>query len=118
MTKPKTIDAYLADLPADKRAALQKLRAHIRAAVPEADECISYGVPAFRLNGRFLFAFGATTRHCAFYPGAVVDDYKDELSEYSTSKGTIRFQPDHPLPKALVRKLVEAQIARKATGQQ
>ncbi len=110
--KPKTIDEYLAALNADQRAALKKLRKTIRAAAPKAEECISYQLPAFRLNG-MLVAFGATANHCAFYPmsSATVEAYKDELKEYDTSKGTIRFQPSKPLPAALVRKLVKARIA-------
>jgi len=59
-----------------------------------------------------LVWFGATTNHCAFYPGGLVQDFKDELERFETSKGTIRFQPDHPLPTALVRKLVKARIAK------
>jgi len=118
MTSPKmsqaaTIDEYLAPLPADQRAALEWLRRQIKAAAPGAEECISYGVPAFRLDGRMIVSFGAAAKHCAFYPGAVVEQYKRELSGYSTSKGTVRFQPDHPLPAALVRKLVKVQIARR-----
>ena len=110
--KPKTIDEYLAALSDDKRAALEKLRKAIRAAAPKAEECISYGVPAFRLNGRFLLAFGAAANHCAFYPGgSPVAAHKALLEAYDTSKGTIRFQADKPLPAALVRKLVKARIA-------
>jgi uncharacterized protein YdhG (YjbR/CyaY superfamily) len=114
-TKAKTIDAYLGALSDDKRAALQKLRKTIRAAAPKAEECISYGVPAFRLNG-LLVAFGATAKHCAFFPmsSSTVAAHKDELEDYDTSRGTIRFQPDHPLPAALVRKLVKARIAENA----
>ena len=110
--KPKTIDQYLAALSDDKRAALDKLRKTIRAAAPKAEECISYQIPAFRLDGRLLVAFGASANHCAFYPGSSpVEAHKDELKDYDTSKGTIRFQPDKPLPVALVRKLVKARIA-------
>ena len=110
--KFQTIDAYLAALGADKRAALEKLRKCIRAAAPKAEECISYQVPAFRLGGRMLVAFGAAANHCSFYPGAFpIDACVEELKAYDTSKGTIRFQPDRPLPAALVRKLVKARIA-------
>ena len=112
--KPKTIDEYLAALSDDKRAALEKLRKTIRAAAPKAEECISYQLPAFRLDGRMLVWFGASANHCSFYPGAVVEAHKDELKEYDTSKGTIRFQADNPLPATLVRKLVKARIAKNA----
>ena len=114
---PKTIDEYLAPLSGEKRAALEKLRKAVRAAAPGAEECISYQVPAFRLGGRMLVAFGAATGHCAFYPGAhPVEVHKDELEGYDTSKGTIRFPPDNPLPAALVRKLVKTRIAEYAAG--
>ena len=110
--KPKTIDEYLAALSEDKRAALEKLRKTIRAAAPKAEECISYQLAAFRQNG-MLVAFGATANHCAFYlmSSTTVEAHKDELKDYDTSKGTIRFQADKPLPVALVRKLVKARIA-------
>ncbi len=115
-----TIDEYLAALPDDKRAALQRLRKTIQAAVPRAEECISYRLPAFRLDGRMVIWFGAMSNHCGFYPGAVVEEFKDELAGYKTSKGTIRFQPDKPLPVDLVRKLLKARIAavqRNSAGQ-
>jgi uncharacterized protein YdhG (YjbR/CyaY superfamily) len=113
--KPATIDEYLAALPAAQRVALEKLRKTIRAAAPKAEECISYGIPAFRLN-RMLVGFGAAAKHCAFYPmsSATVAAHKEELKGFDTSKGTIRFQPEHPLPAALVRKLVKARIAENA----
>jgi uncharacterized protein YdhG (YjbR/CyaY superfamily) len=79
-------------------------------AAPKAEECISYQLPAFRLNGKFLVAYGAATNHCAFYPGSTVKALKDELKSYDTSKGTIRFSADKPLPAALVRKVVRLRI--------
>ena len=111
--KPKTFDDYLAAVSADKRAALEKLRKTIRAVAPKAEECISYGLAAFRLDGKLLVALGASAKHCAFYPGSgsTVAAHKDDLQNYDTSKGTIRFQADKPLPVALVRKLVKARIA-------
>ena len=111
-----TIDEYLAPLPADKRAALQWLRRQIKAAAPDAEECISYGIPAFRLDGQLLVHFGAAAKHCAFYPGAIVDHFAEELAGYDTSKGTIRFPPDAPLPANLIRTIVRAQIAHRATA--
>jgi uncharacterized protein YdhG (YjbR/CyaY superfamily) len=115
MTKVKTVDEYLARVSDDKRAALQKLRKTIKAAAPRAEECISYQLPAYRLNG-MLVAFGATASHCAFYPmsASTVAAHREELKDYDTSKGTIRFQPDNPLPASLVRKLVKARIAENA----
>jgi uncharacterized protein YdhG (YjbR/CyaY superfamily) len=112
---PTTIDEYLSAFSGDTRAALERLRKTIRAAAPRAEECISYQLPAFRLDGKMLVCFGGTANHCAFYPGAVVEAFKDELEDYHTSKGTVRFQPDHPLPATLIRKLVKARIAKIAT---
>ena len=112
-TKPKTHDDYLAAVTEEKRGALQKLRRAIKAAAPKAEECISYQIPAFRLNRKFLVAYGAATNHCAFYPGSTVNALKDELKGYNTSKGTIRFPADKPLPTALVRKLVRLRIEEK-----
>ncbi|HXT32005.1 MAG TPA: DUF1801 domain-containing protein [Vicinamibacterales bacterium] len=109
--KPKTIDDYLAPLDADQRGALEKLRKTIRAAAPGVEECISYGMPGFRYDGRMLVWFGAAASHCAFYPGGVVPAYEKELKDFETSKGTIRFQPDHALPAALIRKIVKERIA-------
>lgn len=114
--KLRTIDEYLAALSGDKRAALQKLRSTIRAAAPGVEECISYQLAAFRLDGRMLVALGATPKHCAFYlmSSSTAEAHKDDLKGYDTSKGTIRFQADGPLPAALVRKLVKARIAENA----
>jgi uncharacterized protein YdhG (YjbR/CyaY superfamily) len=114
--KPTTIDEYLAVLSKDKRTALEKLRQAIKAMAPKAEECISYGLPAFRLDGRPLVAFGATKNHCAFYPmsSLTVKTHQDKLKGCDTSKGTIRFQADRPLPITLVRKLVKARIAENA----
>lgn len=108
----KTFNSYLAALPPTQRAALQKLRRDIRAAAPGVEECISYGVPAFRLNGRFLVAMAAAANHLSFYPGSALQAFKMDLRRYDTSKGTIRFQPGKPLPGTLVRKLVKARMAK------
>lgn len=111
--KPETHEEYLAALSEEKRAALEQLRETIRAAAPGAEERISYGIPAFRLDDRMLVGYGATAKHCAFYlmSSSTVEAFKDDLRGYDTSKGTIRFQADEPLPADLVQKLVEARIA-------
>jgi uncharacterized protein YdhG (YjbR/CyaY superfamily) len=110
--KFENIDEYLAALSEDKRAALQKLRTAIKAAAPKAEECISYQIPAFRQR-RMLVGFGAGAKHCALYlmSARTVKDHEDELKKYDTSKGTIRFPPNKPLPASLVRKLVKARLA-------
>jgi len=114
MKKTLSIDTYLAALDADKRAALKKLRRDVKAAAPAAEECISYGLPAFKLHGRMLAWFGAARNHCSFYPGAYpIAACKQDLKAFATSKGTIRFQPDHSLSSALVRRLVKARIAER-----
>jgi len=108
-----TIDAYLEGVEPEKRAALEKLRKTIRAVVPNAEECISYGMPAFRLKGKALVAFAAAERHCSFFPmsGTTVERFRDELRGFDTSKGTIRFRPEKPIPAALVRRLVKSRVA-------
>ncbi|HUI31964.1 MAG TPA: DUF1801 domain-containing protein [Candidatus Acidoferrales bacterium] len=107
----KTVDGYLGALDEDKRIALEKLRKIIKGVAPGAEECISYQMPAFRMEGRVLLWFGAGANHCAFYPGGIVEQYKSELKDYKTSKGTIQFQPDKPIPTLLVKKIVKARIA-------
>lgn len=111
---PESTDSYLAALSVDKRRALEKLRKDIKAAAPKAEECISYRVPGFRLDGRLLVSYAASAKHCAFYPGSIVQQFKTELKGYDTEKGTIRFAPDEPLPGALVRKIVKARIKQRA----
>jgi uncharacterized protein YdhG (YjbR/CyaY superfamily) len=113
-TTPRTVDEYLALVDPVKRAALQKLRKTIRAVMPKAEECISYGMPGFRLDGRMVVWFAAATRHCAFYPGGIVRVFERELSGFGTSKGTIRFGPEQPLPAGLIRKIVKARMAQNA----
>ena len=113
--KPQTIDEYLATLSKEKRTALEKLRKDIKSAAPRAEECISYQLPGFRLDGRMLASFGAWTDHCAFYPGAFpIEANKKDLKAYKTSKGTIQFPAEKPLPATLVRKLIKSRIAERA----
>lgn len=107
-----TVDEYLAALPPEKRSALERLRARIRALVPDASEAMSYGTPAFRLDGRYFLGFGATRDRCSFYTGrAPLDACAGELRAYRTWKGTLNFDADAPLPDELVTKLVEARLA-------
>jgi len=86
---------------------------------PRAEECISYQLPAFRLDGKVLVLFGAMAKHCSFFPGSGtgVEAHKGDLKGYSTSKGTIRFDADKPLPASLVRKIVKYRIAENAAQQ-
>ena len=111
--RPLTIDEYLAGQSAECREALLKVRRAIRAVAPEAEECISYGMPAFRLNGKLIAGFRAAASHCSFHPmsGATVATLRAELAKYDTSPGTVRFPARAPLPATLVRKLVKARMA-------
>jgi uncharacterized protein YdhG (YjbR/CyaY superfamily) len=115
--KPRTIDEYLAGVSADQRIVLDKLRKTIHPVEPKFEECISYGIPAFRLNGRSLVFFGAWANHCSFYPGSstTLKSFRNDLKSFQISKGTVRFSPDNPLPLALVKKLVKARISEKRT---
>src|SRR5216117_403720 len=110
---PRNVDEYLAGVADPARSTLNKMRAAIRSAVPrEATETISYGMPAFKHNGVLVW-FAAFSKHCSFFPTAsVIEAFKHELKGYSTSKGTIQFPTDKPLPAALVKKLVKARIAQ------
>lgn len=117
--RPTTHDQYLAAVPEDKRTALEKLRQAIRSAVPKAEECMSYQLPAFRLGGKVLVLYGAAAKHCSFFPGSgtAVQAHTGDLAGFSTSKGTIRFDPARPLPAALIRKIVKYRIAEDAAQQ-
>jgi uncharacterized protein YdhG (YjbR/CyaY superfamily) len=111
---PKNVDDYLAGVSEPARSTLNKIRAAIRSAVPpEATEAISYGIPTFKYNGPLVW-FAAFANHCSLFPTAsVIEAFKNELKGFSTSKGTIHFPTDKPLPTALVRKLVKARVAQK-----
>ncbi|HKT08745.1 MAG TPA: DUF1801 domain-containing protein [Gemmatimonadaceae bacterium] len=112
--KPTTIDEYLSRLTAAQRAVLSHLRTVIRAAAPDAEECISYDMPTYRLDGRMLLSFAAATKHCALHIGAhPLAVHARELERYDTTKGAVRFPPSQPLPDALVRKLVKTRIAER-----
>jgi uncharacterized protein YdhG (YjbR/CyaY superfamily) len=110
---PKNVDEYLARIPEPARSTLGKIRATIRSAAPaEATETISYGIPAFKYKGVLVW-FAAFSDHCSLFPtGAVIEAFKNELTSYSTSKGTIQFPTDKPLPAALVKKMVKARVAQ------
>jgi uncharacterized protein YdhG (YjbR/CyaY superfamily) len=107
-----TIEEYLAGVADDKRAALERLRAQIRAAAPDAIEVMSYGLPTFKLDGRWFVAFGATKEYCSFYTGrSPILAHAEELKGYRLWKGTINFRADDPLPEELVTKLLRVRIA-------
>jgi uncharacterized protein YdhG (YjbR/CyaY superfamily) len=112
-TTAKTVDEYLAGIPEPARTTLNRIRAAIRSAAPtEATETISYGIPAIKYNGVLLW-FAAFSDHCSLFPTAsVIEKFKSDLKRYSTSKGTIQFPTDKPLPAALIRKMVKARVAQ------
>jgi uncharacterized protein YdhG (YjbR/CyaY superfamily) len=112
MKKAVSVDAYLADLPDDARATLEKIRRAIEAAAPKAIETIAYGMPAFDYAGRRLVYYAAFKKHCSFFPAsyAVMEAFSEELEPYDVEKGTIRFPIGKPLPAALVKKIVKARV--------
>ena len=112
MTGPINVDDYLAALPDDQRAALEKLRKTIKAAMPEATETISYQMPTFKLRGRFLVSYAAFKNHCSLFPATdeMFEAFGEELKPFFSGKGTIRFTTERPLPSELVEKIVRARV--------
>ncbi|MBZ0129994.1 MAG: DUF1801 domain-containing protein [Rhodobacteraceae bacterium] len=106
--KPDSHDAYLAALPPDQARVLSELRAVIRAYLPDAEECISYAMPAFRL-GKVVAGYAAFRAHCGFYPfsGNIIPRLAGELSAWKTSKSGVLFTPDTPLPGTIVRRIID-----------
>ena len=113
MAHESPIDAYLATLPAGQRETLQHLRAQVARLVPDAVELISYGMPAFKLHGRFLVSYAGWKAHCSIYP--LTDTFlkanAEALKGYGRTKGSLHFTPEHPLPEALVERLIRARRA-------
>jgi uncharacterized protein YdhG (YjbR/CyaY superfamily) len=118
MAAPPSVDDYLAALPEKSRVALEKLRRTIRAAAPEATETISYRMPTFKNEGRFLVSYAAFKNHCSLFPAseAVMKALGEELKPYFSGKGTLRFTADKPIPAALVRKIVKTRIEENAAA--
>lgn len=110
--KPTTIDEYLKTVPEDRRRALEDLRTKIRSIVPGAEECISYRIPAFRLNGEVIAGFCATSQGCSYFPfsGSTLKTLARDLARYDQTKSSLHFSADKPLPTTLVRKLIRARI--------
>lgn len=108
----KTVDDFLAALPADFRLALEKLRKTIRAAAPNAEEVISYRIPFYKQNG-MLVGFSAAREHCTFHiiSAAVLRDNAKALASFTTGKGSIQFTPEKPIPAGLVTKIVKARLS-------
>jgi uncharacterized protein YdhG (YjbR/CyaY superfamily) len=116
--KPTTIDEYLARVAGERRAALDQLRKTIRSIVPKADECISYGIPAFRLDGAIVAGFCATAKGCSYFPfsGSTLGTLAADLQGYDGTRSSLHFHPRKPLPATVVRKLLKARIAETRDG--
>jgi len=112
-TPPKTVDEYVAGVPEPARSTLEKMRLLIRSAVPpEATETISYKIPAIKYKGMLLW-FAGFSDHCSLFPtAAVIQEFKNELKGFKTSKGTIHFPLGKPLPAPLLKKIVKARVAQ------
>lgn len=112
MDKPASVEAYLAALPEDVRATLEKVRRSVKAAAPTATEKIGYGMPGFSYEGKYLVYYAGFKNHCSFFPAStgVMEEFEEELATYEVSKGTIRFPIGKPLPATLIKKLVKARI--------
>lgn len=113
MRRDVAIDEYLVDASPSSRALLQKLRETIHALVPGVEECISYGMPAFRYQGRIIAGFQATSKGCSYYPfsGTTLKTLAGDIEAYSKTKSALHFGLDKPLPASLVRKLLKARMA-------
>src|SRR3989304_3823711 len=106
----KTIDEYIATFPKNVQSILEELRQAIRNSAPKAEEAISYQMPTFKLNGNLVY-FAAFKNHIGFYPtSSAIAAFKEELSDYKVSKGTIRFPLDKPIPFDLVKKIVKYRV--------
>ena len=106
-----TMDEYIASFPPDVQPALQEVRRTIRAAAPGTEETISYGIPTFRLDGRYLVYFAGWKHHIAMYPVPTVDaDLEKELAPYRAAKSALHFPLGKPIPHALIERLIELQM--------
>jgi len=117
MTKPTTVEEYLATLPGDRRPTMEQIRAAVVAGAPGADEVITYGMPGLRSHGnQFLVSYDAFKRHYSLFPasGAVVDELGEAIQPYLAGKGTIRFPADRPIPVELIRRIVEIRFRENA----
>lgn len=113
MNDYKTIDEYISNFPPETQEILEKVRQTIKAVAPDAIEVISYGIPTFKLNGKNLVHFGAYDTHIGFYPGAIVNNFADnKLKGYKTSKGTVQFPLDQPIPYDLITEITQAAVRR------
>ena len=118
MERDPRVDAYLAALPAEHRELLQRLREVVARVAPDAEETISYGMPAFRRDGRFFLSYAGWKRHCSVYPlsDEFLAQHRSELEGYGRTKGSLHFTPERPLPDHLIEELVRSEVARAKDG--
>ncbi|HEY3430117.1 MAG TPA: DUF1801 domain-containing protein [Cyclobacteriaceae bacterium] len=117
MKGPETVDEYLADLPEKEREVLSSIRKTIRATAPKAEEGISYGMPGYKYYGMLVY-FAAFKNHCSFFPGSsMLEHFGKEIEKYKTSKGTLQFTVDKPLPASLIKKIVKARMKQNETNE-
>ena len=118
MDAPATVEEYFATLPDGSRATLEELRRTIVAAAPDATECISYGMPAFRDHGRILVYYAAFAKHYSLFPGSgtSIEALGDEAAAHATGKGTLQFRYEEPLPTDLVARIVATRLAENAVA--
>lgn len=110
MKGPATVDEYMADLPEKEREVLSNLRKTIKATAPKAEESISYGMPGYKYQGMLVY-FAAFKNHCSFFPGSsMLEQFGKEVEPYQTSKGTLQFTVDKPIPATLVKKIVKERM--------
>lgn len=111
MISAKKIEAYIKGFPEPHRSRLHQIREAIKSAAPKAEESISYGMPGYKLNGVLVY-FGGFTNHCSFFPAgnSAIQQFKEELKAYKTSKGTVQLPMDKPIPVSLIKKIVKARI--------
>lgn len=118
MAAPTTIDQYIAAFPESTQALLQQVRETIRKAAPDAEECISYGIPTFKLNGN-LVHFAGYKNHIGFYPGADgIAAFAKDISAYKSAKGSVQFPIDKKIPLALIARIVRYRVKQNITKQQ
>lgn len=109
----KEVDAYLAKVGQPHRSTLKEMRIRIREVIPNSEEGIAWGMPVYKVEGKYVAGFAAFKNHCSYFPysGGVTETLFLDLEKYVTSKGTVHFPIDKPLPKTLIRKLVKVRLA-------
>ena len=112
MARPTSVEAYIAAAPEDRRPGLEALRRTVTAAAPQAEECIAYDMPAYRLHGRFVVSFAAFKRHYSLFPASqvVIDELGSDVAPHVRGRGTLQFQASEPLPLDLIARIVRIRV--------